>query len=98
MGFLQNLKNRKKPLGQQPTQMPPFIKDAIWGGEIGGPLLRAFNCYHKFYEKIHPDVCFSPLTVDETHKLWVSPACERKEAYTHNKVYFLKFNIVPDIH
>ena len=26
VGFLQN---RKKPLGQQPTQIPPFIKDAI---------------------------------------------------------------------
>ena len=42
-------------------------------------------------EKIHlvTGVCFSPLTVGRTHQLWVPPTCEREEAYTHNRVYFL---------
>ena len=49
-----------------------------------------------FLEKIHPltGICFSPLTTDETHSLWIPPACEREEACTCNWVYFFHILVV----
>ena len=40
-------------------------------------------------QRIFTGVCFSPLTASRTHQLRVPLACEREEAYTRNRVYFL---------
>ena len=50
---------------------------------------KAKNFYRCMFLSFVTSVCFSPLTASRTHQLRVPPACEREEAYTRNRVYFL---------
>ena len=47
-----------------------------------------------FDEEVHPitDVCFLPPTSWWNPQLVGSTSCERRETYTHNRVYFLHFD------